>query len=371
MKWIVDATPLCYPLTGIGHYVRGMLQALSSIRPGWEFHLVAPYAPLIDDTAPNIFWDPRTSRARKRRRAGWRAFWYDIELPRAVRNLGGADAFWAADGLVPWALGDIRVALSVYDFVPERFPRTMNWFPRTYRRMNARHWIPRAKWRLPISKATADEMIQIYGAPADAVIHPGIDKIFFDAITTAATTECSVDYVLAVGTLEPRKNLAAMVFAIESLVDSGHWPVGLELHLVGGRGWQDGDLLRSVRRLEAAGIARRLGYVARENLPSIMRNARALLMPSLYEGFGMPVAEALAAGCPVICSDIPSFREIYTGPSVVFHGPEPEKIANIYRQHLSDWSGLPRPSGQDAVGAFTWTESARRFVAATAEGAQA
>lgn len=368
MKWIVDATPLCYPLTGIGHYLRGMLQSLSKARPDWVFQLVAPYEPLVDVTETNVLWDPVAARARDQRRVGWRAWWYDVELPRAVRNLGDAAGFWAADGKVPWALREIDVALTVYDFVPERFPETMSWFPRSYRRHNTRYWMQRARWRLPISKATADEMVTMYGVTADAIIHPGIDPIFFNPDEHTSLSGSTRDYVLAVGTLEPRKNLVAMASTIETMVRIGEWPSGLELHLVGGKGWQDNKLLQSIRRLEENGIARRLGYVGRERIPGLMNGARALLMPSIYEGFGMPVAEALAAGCPVICSDIPSFREIYSGPSVAFHGTDCEAMANAYRQFLDSRTRLVRPIGKDVVGAFTWDESARRFITATSSG---
>jgi len=368
MKWIVDATPLCYPLTGIGQYVRGLLQALSEAKPDWTFTLMAPYEPLVKFSAANIIWNSNLARARIQRSAGWRAWWFDVELPLAMRHFD-ATCFWAAGGLVPWALGDIDVALTVYDFVPERYPETMSWFPRKYRRHNSQHWLPRVRWCLPISRATADEMMVMHGVHADAIVHPGIDPIFFNANDQMSASNAVTNYLLVVGTLEPRKNLAVMAATIEAMVKNGDWPTGLELHLVGGKGWQDGDLLESISRLEAAGIARRLGYVEREQMPGLMRQARALLMPSIYEGFGMPVAEALAAGCPVICSDIPPFREIHTGPSVFFHKLDRESMMRAYHYCLSNRSHLERPLGSEAVGAFTWEEAARRFVAVTSSEA--
>jgi glycosyltransferase involved in cell wall biosynthesis len=369
VKWIVDASPLCYPLTGIGQYLRGLLKALSAAKPDWTFVLVAPYEPLVNITAANVVWDPVISRARRKRRFGWRAWWFDMELPRVIRYLN-ATSFWAAGGMVPFALRGIDVALTVYDFVPERFPETMSWFPRAYRRLNSQYWMKRARWRLPISQAVADEMTAVHGVYADSIVYPGVDEIFFQAKDKADIPGVISDYALVAGTLEPRKNLAAMAMAIESLVQTGDWPQHLELRLVGGKGWQDGELLRSIEHLESAGIARRLGYVERDDMPSLMNQARALLMPSVYEGFGMPIAEALAAGCPVICSDIPPFREIYTGPSLAFHKLDHDALVRAYRQHLCHRDGLIRPNGREAVGAFLWEESARRFTAATSTGSR-
>jgi glycosyltransferase involved in cell wall biosynthesis len=217
MKWVVDASPLCYPLTGIGQYVRGLLQALPAMKPEWSFVLMAPYEPLIDVTSTNVLWDPSIARARHQRRPGWRAWWFDVELPRAMSGLD-ASAFWAADGLAPWALREIDVALTVYDFVPERFPATMSWFPRIYRQRNAKRWMSCARWRLPISHSTAGEMVSMHHVAADAIVYPGIDPIFFEADTGTSPPGSDPDYVVVVGTLEPRKNLVALAEAVESLV---------------------------------------------------------------------------------------------------------------------------------------------------------
>lgn len=369
MKWLVDASPLCYPLTGIGYYVRGLLAALSAERPDWTFQLMAPYEPLVGVSAPNIIWSRTAARASARRRAGWRAWWFEFELPRAAMDLRGRH-FWAADGVVPWCLQNIDVALTVYDFVPDRYPETMSWFPREYRRRNTRRWIPRARWRMPISTSVATEMAARYDVKADAIVHPGVDPVFFRRKEAKATSRSGSEYVLVVGTLEPRKNLVAMAEAIESLARSGDWPGNLRLFLVGARGWRDGALDDCIRRLENAGIAHRLGYVDREAVPGLMREARALLMPSVYEGFGMPVAEALVSGCPVICSDIPPFREIYTGPSMVFHGASHDSMVNAYREHLCGSKALPRPA-EGLLDTLTWKIAAQRFVTATGGGVAA
>ncbi len=360
MRWVIDGTPLCYPLTGIGQYLRGLLGALAICRPGWAFTVLTPYDPLHRIEAPNITYDTALSESKAQRRPGWRAWWFDMVLPRVIRK-AKAEAFWAADGLMPLTLRGVDTALTVYDFVPDRFPDTMNWWPRHYRKLNTRLGVRQARWRLPISKFSATEMKACYGVDAHGVVYPGVDDVFF-AAPEPLKANVGPDYLLVVGTLEPRKNLAAMAASILQLAADGQWPAGVELRLLGGKGWRDGNVEDSVRRLEALGIARRLGYIPREEMPTLMRSARALLMPSVYEGFGMPIAEALAAGCPVVCSDIPPFREIQQGPSMMFHGLDQASMMQAYHAVATSRAALVRPVGRAAVGRLTWEESASSFI---------
>jgi glycosyltransferase involved in cell wall biosynthesis len=364
LRWHVDATALCYPLTGIGQYTHGLLTALAKEQPNWEFWLMAPYTPSVEIESPNVRWDPSVARARSAHARGWRSWWFDVELPIALRR-ASAECLWAANGVVPLLSQGLKVALTVYDFVPEVFPSTMGFAPRLYRRLNTRKTLGGATWRLPISSSTAMEMYRLYGFSSQGVVYPGVDEIFRDRGREIEPAHDDLgSYVVAVGTIEPRKNLINLFQAVERLAESGEWPDDLQVVLVGAKGWKDRSILQHVDRLERAGRLRWLGYVERSDMPRLLRNARALLMPSLYEGFGMPVAEALAAGCPVICTDLPSFREIYSGPSISFHRPDVDSIASAYRRLLCSGPGLPRPGDHGEASELTWESSAKAFVRA-------
>src|SRR5690242_12187883 len=119
MRIAIDGTALCYPLTGIGRYTRSLLDALASERPSWKFIVLSPYATSSPVQERNVCYDLRASRAREGRLVGWRAWWFDAVLPKVVREVD-ADVFWAASGLAPFLLSHVPVALTVYDFVPER-----------------------------------------------------------------------------------------------------------------------------------------------------------------------------------------------------------------------------------------------------------
>jgi len=362
---VIDGTPLCMPLTGIGQYARAMLQALAVIRPAWEFVVLSPYPPLVPVELPNVRHALAASRSRTKRQRGWRAWWFDAVLPTAVANLA-ADVFWAADGQAPFFLKGTPVALTVYDFVPLRYPDTMAFLPRQYRLRNHNRWLSRACWLLPISHAVGNELRSLHGIEPGPVVYPGVDEIF--RIARRDSEPANERYLVTLGTIEPRKNLLALVRCVQTLTEEGSWPADLKLRLVGGKGWRDRDTLRSIDVLEARGVVQRLGYLAREELPALLAGARALLMPSLYEGFGMPVAEALACGSPVVCSDIPPFREIVCEPDALFHATDAASMLDAYRLLVSNASTLPRRSNPDAATAFTWHGSAEVFAQAVERG---
>lgn len=366
MRLVLDGTPLCYPLTGIGWYVRGLLDAAAVLRPDWEFRIAAPYEPIHAVRRPNILWDATWSRASQKRRVGWRAWWFDAELPRLIAP-GSADVFWGSAGMIPLRLPGISTALSVYDFTFLRYPETMTWFPRQYREFNARWWLPRATWKFPISVFTAREMREIYGELETAIVHPGVEPMFAGPVPELSPPP-PTEYAVVLGTLEPRKNLRALVEAVEEIDRCGEWPADLTLRFVGALGWKSGDLVRRLNALERRGIAQRTGYVDRRALPTLLRHARAVLMPSLYEGFGMPIAEALVAGCPVICSDIPPFTEIGGGDSVVTHGADSRAIAQAYRDYLLAPGRLARPSPAQHMSRHDWSRKALTFISSL-EGA--
>jgi len=362
MRILVDGSPLCYPLTGIGQYTHSLLNAMALERPDWEFIVLSPYRPTSPVQLSNVIHDLAASKARTDHATGWRAWWFDVVLPRACRQLGG-NVFWAADGLTPFALSDLAVALTIYDFVPERYPETMAWIPRHYRKWNLRYWLNRASLLLPISKATEQEALTLFGVDSHAVIYPGVDDQFF-VPPPPGVIQGGEDYLIALGTLEPRKNLDQMIACVEELVRRGSWPTNLRLRIVGGKGWRDSALLKRITALEETGIAQCTGYLERTALPGQLRNARALLMPSLYEGFGMPLAEAMAVGCPILCSDIPPFQEVVDGYPALRHGTDLASMVEAYETFLQ----APRdrwfpPSPASAPFRFTWKESARQMVA--------
>jgi glycosyltransferase involved in cell wall biosynthesis len=168
----------------------------------------------------------------------------------------------------------------------------------------------------------------------------------------------SEPYWLAVGTIQPRKNYEALIHALPLYRNQSERPA--PLILVGGGGWKSESLKREFTRLEREGAVRWLGYVDEPELHALYQHARGLLFPSWYEGFGLPVLEALGHGCPVICSDRTSLREV-GGEAVRYIDPaRPETIVDsmLALEHDVDITEV-REAGRRQAEKFSWGRAAR------------
>ena len=169
-------------------------------------------------------------------------------------------------------------------------------------------------------------------------------------------------YFLYVGTIEPRKNLQMLAKVFGRFASSRRRPP--QLVLCGYQGWSNTEILREFESLVQRELLRFLGYVPAGDLPGLYSGALALLYPSLYEGFGLPVVEAMASGCPVLCSRRASLPEV-AGEAALFVDPDSEtEILEGLRRLEGDAllrSSL-RERGFQQAGQFSWERSAREVL---------
>jgi glycosyltransferase involved in cell wall biosynthesis len=245
------------------------------------------------------------------------------------------------------ARSGIPLVVTFHDLAVLRHPEAFNRWTRSYSRAVLPRVARAADRLLAVSEFTAQELVDVLGVPEAKirVIPNGVGEPF-----RAEGDAAEGEYVLAVGTLEPRKNLPAL---IEGFRRAGL--NGCELRIVGRRGWGD------VQAPAADEGVRWLGEVSDTDLAKLYRGARCTAYVSLYEGFGLPVLEAMACGSAVVSADLPPIREFAAG--VVTVDPrDPESIASGLTEALQRRDELGR-AGRRAAAALDWSRVARETVA--------
>jgi alpha-1,3-rhamnosyl/mannosyltransferase len=218
----------------------------------------------------------------------------------------------------------------------------------------------RADGIIAVSENTRNDAIRILGIDPGKirVIYPGVGEEYFSVGNE--TRALTLPYFLFVGTMEPRKNLDTLLTAWMQLPSS--FRRENRLVIAGMSGWKSEDTLRRLIQLtrENPGI-QYLGYLAESLMPGLTAGAEALIYPSFYEGFGLPVAQAMAAGCPVIASGISSLPEITGGAALLIDPHSAGEIASAM-QRVRESPGLAsslRSAGRERARLFTWERAAK------------
>jgi glycosyltransferase involved in cell wall biosynthesis len=334
--------------TGIGQYTKQLLAALRRVAPGHEF--------------VELSWG-RDVVMRTDRRLRWQQW----ELPRRARA-AGAEVLHVTGFDAP-RLRPCPVVLTVHDLVGMLFPHNLPPVARLY----WSRWLPHSvRWATRIiadSQHTRTDLIRLLGVPPERieVVYLGVEETFRPVTDPERLAAVRERYglldrlILYLGTLEPRKGLDVLIAAFAQVA------ADLPHHLViaGKEGWHTGSLFRQVRTL---GLERRVhfpGYVAAEDQAALYSLADLFAFPSRYEGFGLPVLEAMACGTPVVCSQAGSLPEVAGDAALLIPPDDATALAAALREVLQDGAlrqGL-RERGLERAHRFTWEETARRTLA--------
>jgi glycosyltransferase involved in cell wall biosynthesis len=356
----IDATPLLGERTGIGHVTANLLRALGR-RDDLD---VVAYA--VSRTAGRDLEDlvPEGVRIGSSRLAARFVLplWERFEHPSIERWTGRVDVVHATNYTAPPARAPVIVTVHDLSFVHR--PDLVSDNTRRFFGGLVRTAIDRGATVHVVSDFVGDEVREVYSLPETRVVrvYPGIADVIGGDPSTGRALAGADTYVLALGQLEPRKNFPALVRAFDVIADANP-----DLHLVvaGPDGWGRDEFDAATRAARHGGRVRWLGYVSDDDRRSLLSGARVFAYPSLYEGFGHPPLEAMAAGIPVVAARSGAIPEI-AGDAALLVDPTDERgLAEVLDTLVND-SATRDPlvaRGKARAAEFRWTRATDGFLA--------
>lgn len=366
MKIGVDARPLVKKQGGISRALEGVLEALNRIDRTNDYFLYANR----DFELPfgNPRWHKRLDLSFSYLPG---TLWLQIGARRLILN-DSPDLFWGTSQVLPLNLpSTIAKLLTIHDLVWKRYPKTTTAYDQFIQRLFTKRSIAAADRILPPSGSTKKDILELFGVPPEKihVIHHGVSPKFKPCDPRHAAKYVSSrynllpDYIFTVATLEPRKNLETLIDAFIML--KRRRILTHQLVIAGPKGWGNLKLQEKAKQGQiATDSIRFLGFVSDEDLPLLYSGAAAFAFPTLYEGFGLPLLEAMACGTPVACSNRSSLPEIGADAATYFNPESADEIAHTLDKLLSEQalrqSLIQR--GLQRVQQFSWDSCARSFL---------
>jgi len=372
MHIAIDYTPAVHQRAGIGRYARGLVQALTRIDTENQYTLMVlgrTGAHFVPTTLPANFklrFAPISDR--------WATvLWYRLNLPLPVELFSGqADLFHGPSFTLPPSL--TPSLLTVHDLSFLRYPQgahpaLLAWLTKAVPRS-----LDRACHVLADSASTRTDLIELMQVPSDriTVIGAGVEERFQPVTDPAILSQTRARYklpdrfILSVSTLEPRKNFTGLIAAFGQMAAAIAMSSTADLHLViaGGKGWLYDDIFAAAKASPLRERIHFAGYVADEDLPALYSLATLFAFPSHYEGFGIPVLEAMACGTPVVCANNSSLPEIAGDAALMMEATDTEALADAMHRLAID--SLLREKliqrGYEQAAKFGWDGAARRLL---------
>lgn len=354
----IDGRVLTRRRTGIGRYLISLVASLQGIDASNQY-IVYVHKPIDNPFAVAPNWQFKVISQSFPFSVGF--VWLNTIIPRHLRE-DAIDVFWGPEQLLPLAgVGQTKLVLTVHDLVSYVYPETQTVTSRIIGQTLVKHSIRKADKIIAVSASTKRDLERVLSVPERRIttIHEGVDATLMGLHDAAKlpTGLVAGKYVLFVGTFEPRKNLSRLVRAYKCLPSEvrNRYP----LVLAGAKGWKSRRLPQLIRSLELGDQTMVMEQISDGLLSCLYANATVFVFPSLYEGFGLPVLEALATGCTVITSRASSLPEV--GGSLAYY-IDPENVEELTACLADVLAGrrplVGRADAMNWAAQFSWVRAA-------------
>lgn len=355
---------------GIGQYAFELLSQLHKLETeNLQFRVY------LKD-APNEHM-PKESKNWKYTIVGPRKFWTQVGLPlNLYLEKNKPHVFFSPTHYAP-RFSPIPTVISIMDMSFEYFPELFNKNDLYQLKNWTRYSAKKAAKILTISQASKNDIIKFYGISEDKIVVTPLgirqelktENLKFKMKQITEKYKIDKPYILFVGTLQPRKNIERLIEAYSKLKIENLKFKDLDLVVIGKKGWLYEPILAAPEKYNVKDQVRFLDFVTDDDIPAFYKNAECFVLPSLYEGFGLPVLEAMRYDCPVITSNVSSLPEA-GGDAAIYCDPEnTEDIAEKIEKVLSD-SALQEEmvkKGREQVKKFSWEKSAKKTISVLQE----
>lgn len=354
---------------GIGRYVRELLKAVSQLDKATQYRLFYAARQVrhpLPALGPNFhcrvlpFHDIWLARG-----------WQRLQLPLPVQAITGRiDVYHSPDFSLPPVARNTPTVLTVHDLSFVRDPDSAAPGLRAYLNTVVPRSVRRATHVLADSHATRDDLIALYNTPPAkvGVLYPGVDARFqpvADAAQLAAVRQkyglSKRPFIFSISTIQPRKNFLRLIQAFDRALRNED----IDLVIAGSKGWLYDDIFAEVEKRDLSGRVCFPGFVDDDDLPALYSTAHVLAYPSIYEGFGLPMLEAMACGTPVLASTASCLPEV-AGEAALLVDPYDVDAIGSALQRLTIDDSLRADliaKGQQRAAHFRWDTAARQLIA--------
>lgn len=346
---------------GTTRYTRELARRLPSLAPEHVWIFFGPSErPAEVAESDTVHW----------RGSPWPAAWTQTRFPLELVRWHPDVLFMPIQQLPYLRPGRMKTVAVIHDLAVHLYPEQFRYKDWLLLHAFSAYAARAADMIIAVSQATADDVAHFYGRREGVrVIHHGVDHDRFRPPTdgergqmrqlTSAFPHIKQPYLLYVGQLQPRKNLINLVEAFTQLKSR---QLNLSLVIAGGHGWLQEPILQAIKRSPAARDIVLTGVVTDEQLAQLYWRAEAFVLPSLYEGFGMPLLEAMASGCPTVCANTSSLPEVAGEAAVLVDPLRVESIVSGIEEAQRRREELTE-AGVNRAREFTWEKTARETLA--------